>query len=223
MWKPQPLCPPWSQLPEPLKQAPLWGLKTQAAQPQSPLEAETSAPPITTFTGDQGPGDPALATSFRPHTVRIQLFPQLPFSKAPRLIGPQPLVQSDNQLSDPLGFLHGVGGARPSQYLSPGPQDSPLPSHLASHFVDHTALPRPRETGMPSLCTSPGPRCCSALSSFHSLVTQGEVTAPGAPIPPNLSFPRQVQLEAVAGSLISCHSQEPERGEEEERRFPNPL
>lgn len=117
----------------------------------------------------------------------------------------------------PWDFYVGWGGPGPSQYLSPGPQDSPLPSHPASHFVGHTALPRPRETGMPSLCTSPGPCCCSALSSFHFLVTQGEVTAPGAAIPPNLSFPRQVQLEAMAGSLISCHSQEPERGEEGKR------
>lgn len=135
--------PPWSQLPEPLKHAPLWGLKTQAAQPQRSLEAEMSAPPITTFTGDQGSSDPALATSFRPNTLRIQLFPQLRFSKAPRLIGLQPLVQSDNQLSDPLGFLRWGGGAGPSssQYLSPtglttsltpgfplcGPYCSPLP------------------------------------------------------------------------------------------------
>lgn len=70
---------------------------------------------------------------------------------------------------------------------------------------------------MPGLSTSPGPRCCSALSSFHSLVMQGGSQRRGAPIPPNLSFPRQVQLEAVAGSLISCHSQEPERGERGER------
>ena len=148
--------PPWSQLPEPLKHAPLWGLKTQAAQPQRSLEAEMSAPPITTFTGDQGSSDPALATSFRPNTLRIQLFPQLRFSKAPRLIGLQPLVQSDNQLSDPLGFLRWGGGAGPSssQYLSPtglttsltpgfplcGPYCSPLPQGRAHALRDRGAV-----------------------------------------------------------------------------------
>lgn len=56
---------------------------------------------------------------------------------------------------------------------------------------------------------------CSAPSPLLSLVTQREVIAPELPSRPISALPRQVQLEALAGSLISSRSWEPERGEGE--------
>lgn len=154
MW-PQPLCPIGHSCPRPLKQAPLGTQDTSCTRPAF-MEPEMSAPPITTFTGDQGPSDLALATSFRPNTLRIQLFPQFRFSKAPRLIGPQPLVQSDNHSClIPWDFYGGVGVWGPSPSVS-GP-------HRTHHFP-HSRLPLCRP-----YC-SPCPRRLGCPASTPALV-----------------------------------------------------
>lgn len=189
MCKLQPLRLLWSQLSEPLKcLSGHSGLKL--ASPDVPWRPRGPQHLPTTFAGDQGSSLPALATSFRPNTLRIQLFPQLPSN-------PGSWAPASAPVRHTAVWSSGTSIRGPPAPLSRS-KLSPLVmsrGHRIHHFP-HSQLPN--LWIILSLPTAPcsdvqplrQPLSTPLLSPlFHSLVTQGEVTAPGPPSCPISAFP----------------------------------